>query len=369
MRVALQYPFEAYGEPCGPGAGVVGDTRTLGLAVSGGSDSLAMLALAAEIRTHDGGLSLAAVTVDHGLRPEAAAEAEQVGRICRELGVPHSIVRWERADTGAVSQADARRARHQLLATWAAAHGVSQIALAHTRDDRLETFLMRARQGSGWYGLAGLMPYAPSPVWPQGAALRLVRPLLAFTREDLRDDLRARGIAWIDDPSNAADRFERVRMRHLLARLPPSTKDTAIRTMDRLAEMRMATASAAFELLSRHVDQQASTARLPLDSRHLVGPESWRRFIEAMVMAAGGAVIPPRGEGLARLLDLIATHDPALRGGVTLAGAKIRTGTGVLLGFSRAPRRSGQGTGPAGQPDWGRAARLLQPTNLGPLWV
>lgn len=367
MRAALRYPFEAEGELRDPGAG--GDTRTLGLAVSGGSDSLAMLALAAEIRTHDGGLSLAAVTVDHGLRPEAAAEADEVGRICRELGVPHSIVRWERADTGAVSQADARRARHLLLAAWAAAHDVGQIALAHTRDDRLETFLMRARQGSGWYGLAGLMPHAPSPVWPQGAALRLFRPLLAFTREDLRDDLRARGIAWIDDPSNAADRFERVRMRRLLARLPPATKDTAIRMMDRLAEMRTATASAAFELLSRHVDQHASTASLPLDTRTRVGPEAWRRFIEAMVMAAGGAGIPPRGEGLARLLDLIAAHDPALQRGVTLAGAKIRFGRGAVLGFSRAPPRSGQGAGPAGQPDWERAARLLQPTNLGPLWV
>ena len=365
MRAALQFPFEAHGELCSAG----GDTRTLGLAVSGGSDSLAMLALAAEIRTHEGGLSLAAVTVDHGLRPEAAAEADQVGRVCRELGVPHSIVRWERADTGAVSQADARRARHQLLAAWAAAHGIGQIALAHTQDDRLETFLMRARQGSGWYGLAGPMPYAPSPVWPQGAALRLVRPLLAFTREDLRDDLRARGIAWIDDPSNAADKFERVRMRRLLARLPPAAKLNAIRTMDRLAEMRMATASAAFELLSRHVDRQSSTASLPLDTRHLVGPEAWRRFIEAMVLAAGGAGIPPRGEGLARLLHLIATHDPTLQRGVTLAGAKIRIGRGAALCFSRAPPRSGQGAGPAGQPDWERAARLLQPTNLGPLWV
>ena len=158
-------------------------------------------------------------------------------------------------------------------------------------------------------------------------------------------------------------------MRRLLARLPASTKDSAIRMMDRLAEMRTATAGAAFELLSRHVDQQAGTASLPLDTRTRIGPEAWRRFIEAMVMAAGGAGIPPRGEGLARLLDLIATQDPALLRGVTLAGAKIRIGRGAVLGFSRAPPRSGQGADPAGQPDWARAAQLLQPTNLGPLWV
>jgi len=367
MREALRYGFDADEPPRDFSSN--GYTSKLILAVSGGSDSMAMLALAAEIHALGCGLWPLAVTIDHGLRPEAAAEAEQVGQTCKQLGVPHSIIRWERSETGPVSQADARRARHSLLARWAAARGISQIAMAHTRDDRLETFLMRARQGSGWYGLGGLMPYAHSPVWPDGGGLRIFRPLLAFRREELRDHLRTRGIEWIEDPSNQSEKYERVRMRRLVNRMSASTRDKAIHTLDRLAQMRVATAKAAFRLLNDHVHKRGEAADIHLDAREQVGPEAWRRFIEAMVMAAGGGSLPPRGEALTRLLDRIATRDPVLERGVTLAGAKIRLGKGALLTFSRAPPRGERAGSPLATPDWARAGWLLWPTNLGPLRV
>jgi tRNA(Ile)-lysidine synthase len=370
MREALRFSFETDSDLANPRDLSFNDyDMRLVMAVSGGSDSMAMLALAQEIAALDCGLTLMAVTVDHGLRPEAAAEARYVGKVCAEMGVPHSILTWEREASGAVSQAEARAARHGVLARWADENGIGQIALAHTRDDRLETFLMRARQGSGWYGLCGLTPYAFSPAWPEGAGLRIFRPLLAFGREELRDYLRAREIAWIEDPSNQSSRYERVRMRRLLESVGAGVKQKAINAMDGLAELRMATAEAAFRLVVDHVNEAYDRADIHLDARELVSREAWRRFIDAMVLAAGGSLRPLRGDALDRLLERIAVRDPALQRGVTLGGAHIHIRKGALLTFRRAPPRGGKRLEDDTPPDWGRASQLLYPSNLGSLWV
>jgi tRNA(Ile)-lysidine synthase len=341
---------------------LAGKQDSPGVAVSGGSDSMALLVLAAEYAAAQG-VSCFAVTVDHGLRPEAASEARHVRRVCGKLGVQHTILRWKReakeAVGRAVSQDEARQARHRLMATWARRVGVKRLALGHTRDDRLETFLMRARQGSGWHGLAGLMPNGCSPVWPEGRELSLVRPLLAFGREELRDELRARGIAWVEDPSNEASRFERVRMRRLLARMDQGTREKALHVMDGLTRMRAAVSAEASALVSRtQIDAQNETAEIPLTALTAASNESLRRAVEGLIMAAGGAARGPRRDALDRLLQRIAANDPELAGGVTLAGAKIRVRRGVLLSVSQAPARRGM-PGPL-PPDWDRATRLLE---------
>lgn len=340
--------------------------KTLGVAVSGGSDSTALLVLAHSWARHTGGFCRA-VTVDHGLRPEAAQEARAVARLCGELGIQHETLKWRRTDDGPVSQDDARRARHKLLARWAETHGVDSLALGHTRDDRLETFLMRARQGSGWYGLAGPMPDGFSPVWPEGRRLPLIRPLLAFGREELREELRTRGVNWIDDPSNDASRFERVRMRKLIARMDATARAKALRVMDRLAGVRAAVMAEAESLL-RHVhrDENEREADILLETRDLVGAEAWLRFVEAQVMAAGGGERPPRRDALDRLLARIAARDAELARGVTLAGAKIRIRDGAFLCFSQAPPRRGA---QRLRRDWGRTGTLLHAPDLRSLSV
>ena len=121
-----------------------------------------MLVLAADMAAR-AGVSLCAASVDHGLRPEAAGEAAAVAALCERLGVEHATLCWERTKSGTVSQDAARRARHRLLGDWARQRGAGVVALGHTRDDRLETFLMRVRQGSGWHGLAGLLPRPRGP--------------------------------------------------------------------------------------------------------------------------------------------------------------------------------------------------------------
>lgn len=332
----------------------------LGLAVSGGSDSTALLVLCAGI-AQEAGVSLCAASVDHGLRAEARMEAEAVHDLCMRLGVPHTILTWSRQGSGPVGQDEARRARHRLLADWARQSGANRVALGHTRDDRLETFLMRIRQGSGWHGLAGLLPTGFSPVWPEGRGLRVVRPLLAFSREDLRAELRARAIGWIEDPSNDMRRFERVRMRELLGRMDPASQARALKVMDGLMEIRRSVAAEAQGLLGA-LARKSGQALLDPGCRQAVSAEAWRRFIEAMVLAAGGAPAPPRRDALERLLARIAAAGPGEDLSLTLAGAWIRTLRDGTLAFEQAPAR--RGSEPQAGACWDRAEQLLAPPDM-----
>ena len=178
----------------------------LGLAVSGGPDSMAMLALGAEAL--DGRVAVA--TVDHGLRPEAVEEAALVEDACARLRVPHATLTPDAEIAGASLQARAREVRYALLARWAEAGGMGAVATAHHADDQAETFLMRAARGSGLAGLAGVRARATI------SGMAVVRPLLDWRRAELRAIVRRRELPFVDDPANADDRFERTRVRRLL---------------------------------------------------------------------------------------------------------------------------------------------------------
>jgi tRNA(Ile)-lysidine synthase len=341
-------------------------TGVLGLAVSGGSDSTALLAFAADW-ARARGARLVASTVDHGLRPEAAEETRGVAELCAALDVSHTTLTWIRPDDArSVAQAEARRARHTLLADWARASGAGVIALGHTRDDRIETFLMRARQGSGWHGLAGPLPSGPSPAWPSGRGLRLIRPLLAFGREELREELRGRTIGWIEDPSNRSDKFERVRMRALMGRMEKETHDRALRVMDRLAGMRAAVIAEARASFAS-VETSDSEARIPVEGFRRIGAEARLRLLEALVMAAGGAETPPRREALDRLVSRASESAGAI--GMTLGGAWIRLEKTSLTVSRAPPRREDAANPPPSAPIWERARDLLADPRLAALGV
>lgn len=181
----------------------------LGIAVSGGSDSTALVHLLNDW----GGRPLAAVTVDHDLRPGSAAEAIAVATMCRSLRIPHTTLTWQGWNGRGNLQDAARTARRQLITTWAKRHHLGAVALGHTADDQAETFLMRLSRGSGLEGLSSM----ESETHADG--LSWVRPLLPIRREALRDYLKERGINWVDDPSNDNPAFGRVRMRNALKTL------------------------------------------------------------------------------------------------------------------------------------------------------
>ncbi|WP_328598398.1 tRNA lysidine(34) synthetase TilS [Pontixanthobacter gangjinensis] len=183
----------------------------LGVAVSGGADSLALLLLAREALPG----MVEAATIDHGLRPESAKEAQHVVEICDRLEIPHVTLKVT-VESGNL-QANAREARYAALANWHDRRSLGALATAHHADDQAETLLMRLNRGSGLSGLAGIR--AKSWIRPKetGGEYRLLRPLLGWRKSELIEVTRRANIGWISDPSNEDDNFDRVRVRKALA--------------------------------------------------------------------------------------------------------------------------------------------------------
>src|SRR6187549_1955099 len=179
----------------------------LGLAVSGGPDSLAMLLLAEA--SIPGRFEVA--TVDHGLRAASAGECAMVAKICSARGIPCAILRVTLAAGNL--QNEARKARYAALAAWAEHRVLSAIATAHHADDQAETLLMRLNRGSGLAGLTGVREARFMP----GSAVSVIRPLLAFRRRELGELVAAAGLEPVQDPSNVDARFDRARIRGALA--------------------------------------------------------------------------------------------------------------------------------------------------------
>ncbi|MBT8411376.1 MAG: tRNA lysidine(34) synthetase TilS, partial [Octadecabacter sp.] len=216
--------------------------KHIALAVSGGGDSMTMLALAhgwARVM----GVGLWVVTVDHGLRPQSAAEAAMVATECAALGHPHATLRWHWDGKGNVQDA-ARQARLALIDRWR--EGVEHVLFAHTQDDVAETLLMRLARGSGVEGLSAMAArrhvtphkggYAPvleadvtqtAPPPPAlgasevGRGFHVIRPMLGMSRAELRHYADTLHVPYVDDPSNADPRFDRVKARQILTALAP----------------------------------------------------------------------------------------------------------------------------------------------------
>jgi tRNA(Ile)-lysidine synthase len=211
------------------------------LAVSGGPDSMALMWLVARWRNALArGPRLIAVTVDHGLRTEAAAEARHVKRLARSLDVPHRTVRWTGAKPKTGLPAAARAARYRLLAQAARAKGATHILTAHTRDDQAETLLMRMLRGSGISGLAAMARES------ERDGVRLARPFLNLSKSQLIATLKKAGISFADDPTNRDPSFTRPRLRAVMPVLAAEGGDA--RNLARLA-LRLARANAAVEIL------------------------------------------------------------------------------------------------------------------------
>lgn len=189
------------------------------VAVSGGPDSVALLALLAEWAKAPGRPRLSAATVDHGLREASADEARAVALLCRDLDVPHAVLTWQGEKPATGVQARARSARYALLARDAQRLGGAVIATAHTLDDQAETLMMRMAHGSGPSGLAGMRSRTT-----RGGAV-LVRPLLGIAKARLLATVKARDLWFVEDPSNGDLRFERVRWRGLMPSLAQTGLD------------------------------------------------------------------------------------------------------------------------------------------------
>lgn len=334
------------------------DLPGLVIAISGGPDSTALLALAARWVTRlksrrRRAPKLIAVTVDHGLRADAAREAAAVKRLALSFGVTHRTLRWRGKKPGSALQEAARYARYRLLAQAAAEAGYAHVLTAHTLDDQAETVLFRLARGSGLLGLAGMAPVAPLPhdmSAGDDAGIALVRPLLRVSKDRLSATLKAARLPFSDDPTNRDLRFTRPRLRLLMPMLAHEGLDA--RGLARFAT-RMRRAETAIEFAVDAARQALAPAPWP-DRKAIVFETTLFAALPAEVALRllGRAVAHAGNEGPVELGKL-----ETLYGELRLAQSRLRrTLAGALvtlanarLTVERAPARRRSGLGKRGK--------------------
>ena len=289
----------------------------IGLAVSGGGDSMAMLALThGWARTFGVGLRVA--TIDHGLRAGSRAEAVMVAEECATLGHSHDILDWAWDGQGNLQDA-ARRARLALLGRWRGA--VRHVLFAHTRDDQAETLLMRLIRGSGVDGLAAMAPVRE--VVDGSGRWHVVRPLLEENRADLRHYIRTLKVPFANDPTNDDPSYDRVRVRQAIRALEldhVALAETAARMRRARGALQARVVAVAREVVVEATCQERPTGDLLIDRDGFAGEErdTQLRLMAAAVQWVAGAEYRPRARALEGLLD------GALAGsGGTLQGARV----------------------------------------------
>lgn len=293
----------------------------LGIAVSGGGDSVALLHLMADW----GKRNLAVVTVDHGLRDESAEEARAVGVLATSMGCSHDTLTWSGWKKRGNLQDAARTARRRLMAEWAARNGVAAIALGHTADDQAETFLMRLARGSGVDGLSSMEPlrFEDGVNW--------VRPLLGVRREALRTYLGEIGAQYVDDPSNEDESFDRVKVRQALGTLGALGIDVPkiSKTTERLRSAKQVVYTATRDLSLACCDVTAA-GEMKVDLERLL---SGQRAIQLRIMSEAvrfisGSYYAPRAYMVEGVLDKFAEDFQA----ATLHGCIVRRDAeGVII--------------------------------------
>ena len=285
----------------------------LSVGLSGGGDSVALTLIAADwARRH--GRRLILLTVDHGLNPQSAAWTAACGTLAARLGLRFQALRWDGEKPAQGLPAAARAARHRLLAQAAREAGASVVLLGHTASDLSEAATMRAAGST----TPSPREWSPSPAWPDGRGVFLLRPMLGIERAALRAWLAERGQDWIEDPANEDMRFARARAR--------------------AAGLKQAAEAA--EAPSQAVAQFAAAARV--DAAGVItlpGAPLPDRLIAAACLCAAGTGRPPRRDRSARLAELARTGAPFV---ATLAGARVEGGARAVC-FMREPGEIGRG--------------------------
>ncbi len=301
----------------------------LAVAFSGGGDSLALL-LAARDWASNARRPVLALTVDHRLQPQSRAWTLQAERTAARLDVGFRALSWEGPKPERGLAAAARRARHGMLADAARGAGARVLLMGQTLDDLMEGEVMRA-EGSG---LGVPREWSPSPVWPQGRDVFLLRPLLGVRRAELRAALATTGLPWVEDPANDDSRYARARARKALAGLAderapnPSASET----------------SGALEALAAHASvDDFGVIRISRASLAAADAAAARRFLSIACLCAGGGERPPRPERVERLRLAVAAG-----GAVTasLAGARVQADAGTVTVLRNAGEAARGGLAP-----------------------
>lgn len=327
----------------------------LAVAVSGGADSMALTLLADRwARARMG--RVAALTVDHRLRAESAAEAAQVHAWLGARGIDQHVLVWQGPYPDRDRQAAARGARYRLLEAWCEAAGCLHLLTAHHREDQAETFWLRLARGSGVDGLAAM------PVVSERAACRILRPLLDVPPGRLAARLRADGQEWLEDPSNRNTGYARVRMRGARGLLAAEGlgADRLADTIRHLGRARAALEAEEAGLLARATQMHpAGFAWLDPKLFAAAAPEIALRALAAVLVAVSGAEYPPRLHRLERLHGELASG--ALGQGRTLGGCRLLQHRERIL-VAREPEAAAPASAPPGaRLSWDGRFRIAVP--------
>ncbi len=324
MRAAEAEPRTNTQQDCDKLFAEVREERHIAVAVSGGSDSMALLRLAAQWAGDS--VAISVLTVDHGLRPEAAAEAAKVADWCAGLGLEHHTLRWEGPKPETGLQAKARTARYDLLSKWCREHGVRVLLTGHTIDDQAETVLMRQARTDTAESLAGIWKTAG---WD---GVQLFRPLLGQSREALRAYLSGIGQPWIEDPSNEEVKFERVRVRQHLAQVsqPAQRKVELAEIAERASRAARALAQGTAQWLDRQLSAfPEGFGSIPRAGFCELDAELQRRILQRLILTFGAGFRAQPGEldHLARWIMAMENSRRTL-GGAVVAGRRAS----ILIG-------------------------------------
>ncbi len=279
------------------------------VAFSGGGDSLALL-LIALAWARGARRRLVCLTVDHGLSLNSAAWTKACAERAHDLNLDHRALTWTGAKPSTGVAAAARSARHRLLADAAREEGASVILMGHTADDRLEARLMREEGCS----VSEPRAWSPSPAWPEGRNVFILRPLLDVRRAAIRRGLREIGETWLDDPANADETSLRARVR---LRIADGGDSDFAKPLGVNALLGAATVGWAGDIAA------------PLTALAAAAPATRHNFLGAALLCAAGTASPPRGEAVGRLWQRLSSGSPMT---ATLAGARIESeGTTVRI--------------------------------------
>lgn len=287
----------------------------LGVAVSGGGDSMAVLGLAYAMF----GAKVYAVTVDHGLRSEAADEAAMVAQFCADRDIPHETIKWGKWGGTGNLQAAARDARYAIINEWAEYHNIEDVLLGHTQDDQAETVLMALCRGSGVDGLTGM-----------GAVKNTLyrRPVLQVSRSDLRSYLTENDIPWVEDPSNDDTAFNRVRVRMMMEELAELglTTPRLLQAADHMRKAQRSLNNHAQHFAQQYVHTDAGDLVFDPVAFQLDRSDTEGRVLAAAIKWIGGSDYRPRYDALKDAAAAVLRGEMRTLGGVVLTpqGDKIR---------------------------------------------
>ena len=299
------------------------------VALSGGPDSLALLLLIDAWARERGGAAVA-FTVDHGLRPDSASEAAQVGAWARARDIAHEILPWAGDKPRSGIQAAARQARYRLLSEACAERGILHLAFAHHADDQAETVLFRGERGSGPAGLAGMA--ASRSLGP----VRIIRPLLGWPKSALVETCRAFGQDYVEDPSNRSPRFARTGLRRRLAN-DAGLRADALREAAAQAARRIDDESRLADALGRIAEiRPDGIVLLDPDALSVTSPETRQAVLAATLRTVGGNAFASDTDRVRRLDGALADADFA---GASLGGCVVRRWRDRIL-VCREPKRA-----------------------------